>query len=311
MAIVTSDFLNNVLTSYQLLFEGEFAAARNLQPWRDIAMTKQSRRDIESYNWLGTPPVMVDVTKGEVQIEGAHPFQYNIQNRTFKSVVEVKRAAFEDDTYGLISTEVQQLGEEAARHPGQLLFGLFISGGLAFDGLAFFADTRVIGRSANVDNIIAGGSDPTVAANFQLQLAAARAQMRLFQDDQGRPMNLVANTIVIPAGLEQAVFQALNANQGSILNPAIPATADGSFQASGYLVMVNPYLTDANDWYLMCRNGAIRPFIYQERIAPALEGITTPNSDEGLIRDRFLYAVRARYEVGYGDPRYAIRITNT
>lgn len=309
MAIVTSDFLNNVLTNYRVLFGDSFAAAQNLQPWREIAMATNSTKDIESYNWLGTPPVMVDVTKGELQIEGAYPFQYNLQNRTFKSAVEVKRASFEDDTYGLISTHVRQLGQEAARYPGQLLFQLFISGGLAFDGTAFFADTRVIGRSANIDNIQTGTG--TTVAQFQADLGTNRGVMRKFQDDQGRPMNLVANTIVVPPELEQVAFQALNANQGSVLNPAIPATADGSFQGSGYLVMVNPYLTDANDWYLMCRGGEVRPFIFQERIAPSLEGITNPNSDEGVIRDRFIYSARTRFEVGYGDPRYAIRITNT
>jgi len=308
MAIVTSDFLNYVLTNFRVLFADSFAAAQNLQPWRELAMTTTSTKDIESYNWLGTPPVMVDVTRGELQIEGAHAFQYNLANRTFKSAVEVKRSAFEDDTYGTIATHIRQLANEAARYPGQLLFQLFTSGGLAFDGVAFFSDTRTIGRSANIDNIMAGTG--TTVAQFQTDLGTARGVMRKFQDDQGRPMNLVANTIVVPPELEQVAFQALNANQGSIANPAIPATADGSFQAAGYLVMVNPYLTDANDWYLMCRSGEIRPFIFQERIAPTLEGVTSPNSDEGVIRDRFIYSARTRFEVGYGDPRYAIKITN-
>lgn len=309
MAIVQSDFLNYVLSGYQRLFDGTFDAAKNLQPWREIAMMKNSSGDLESYNWLGSPPVMVDVTRGELQIEGAYPYQYLLTNKTYKSAVEVKRSMFEDDRFGMVSDEISQLGFEAARHPGQLIFQLFTSGGLAFDGTAFFADTRVLGRSANIDNIQAGTG--TSIAQFQADLGTCRGVMRKYQDDQGRPMNLVPNTIVVPAELEQVAFQALNANQGSINQQAIPATADGSFTAGGYLVMVNPYLTDVNDWYLLCRNGQFKPFIYQERIAPSLEGITSPNTDEGVIRDRFIYSVRARYEVGYGDPRYAIRITNT
>lgn len=308
MAVVTSDFLAGVLTNFRVGFSQAFDAAANLQPWREIAMEVQSTGDIESHNWLGTVPQMVDVTRGELQVEGLYSFQYNLQNRTFKSAIEVQRKVFEDDKLGTVQPRLAQLGLEAARHPGQLLFQLFTSGGLAFDGTAFFADTRVIGRSANIDNQLAG-TGVTVAA-FQADLAAARAQMRLFQDDQGRPMNLVGNTIVVPPALEQSAFQALNANQGSITQPAIPATADGSFQASGYLVMVNPFLTDANDWYLLHRNGQFRPFVFQTRIAPSLEGITNPNSDEGILRDRFIYTARARYEVGYGDPRYAVKTTN-
>lgn len=307
MAIVNSDFLNNVLTGFRLGFGRAFEAASNLQPWRSIAMETTSTGDTESYNWLGTPPIMVDVTQGEIQIEGAFPFQYNLQNRTYKSAIEVKRASFEDDKFGMIATEIRQLGLEAARHPGQLLFQLFTSGGLAFDGTAFFADTRVLGRSANIDNIQAGSG--VTAAQIVADLGTNRGVMRLFQDDQGRPMNLTPNTIIVPAQLEGAMWQALN--PGVVTTPPIPATEDGSWMAGGYLVMVNPYLTDANDWYLLARNGEFRPFVYQERIAPTLEGITSPNSDEGVVRDRFIYSVRARYTVGYGDPRYAIRITNT
>lgn len=306
MAIVSSDFLNNVLTGFQVLFDGEFAAAKNLQPWRELAMPKFSTGDNESYNWLGSPPVMVDVTRGELQIEGAYPYQYSLSNKTYKSAVEIKRATFEDDKYGMMADEIAQLGNEAARHPGQLLFQLFTSGGLAFDATAFFADTRVIGRSANIDNIQTGTG--ATAALLRADLATNRGVMRKFQDDQGRPMNIVPNTIVVPAELEGAMWEALN--PGPSATAPIPATVDGSFQAGGYTVMVNPYLTDANDWYLLARNGRFRPFIYQERIAPSLEGITSPNTDEGVIRDRYIYSVRARYEVGYGDPRYAIRITN-
>lgn len=313
MAVVTSDFLASVLTGFRSGFSTDFAAATNLQPWRDIAMKIDSNGDTETHAWLGTPPKMVDVSKQEAQIEGLHPFSYTLTNREFEAVIEVKRSTLQDDKLNTIRPRIAQLGLEAARHPGELIFQSMISGGLAFDGVAFFADTRVIGKSGNIDNQIAGGSDPTAVANFQLQLAAARAQMRLFQDDQGRPMNLVGNTIIVPPGLEQVAYQAIagSLSAGGVIAPVIPATATGAVEVGGYLIMVNPYLTDVNDWYLLHRNGAFRPFVYQEREAPQLWGSTDPNTEAGIIKRRFLYAVYGRYEVGYGDPRYAVKITNT
>ena len=273
MSVVTSDYLAGVLTTFRRGFSTEFAAASNMQPWRELVMGIDSTSDTESHNWFGTTPKMVDVTKGELQTEGLHAFTYSIQNKTWKAGIEVERATMEDDRVGQMRPALDGLAQEAARHPGELVFGLFNTNGVAFDNVAFFSDTRTLGRSANIDNILTG-TGVTVAA-FQTDLGVARAAMRLFQDDQGRPMNLVGNTIVIPAGLEQVVYQALNANQGTIANPVIPANADGSFSVAGYLVVVNPYLTDLTDWYLIHRNGAFRPFIFQSRIAPALEGITT------------------------------------
>jgi len=309
MAVVTSDYLAGVLTNFRALFAESFEAARNLSPWREIAMEIPSTTLTETHTWLGTTPTMKDVSKGDLILEGLPRFDFSIENKVWKAGIEVERAVFEDDKVGLLLPRLRQLGEEAARHPGQLILNLPVTNPNAFDAVAFFADTRMIGLSANVDNILAGTG--TTVAQFQTDLGSARAQMRKFQDDQGRPMNLVGNIIMVPAELEQVAYQALNANQGSITQPAIPATEDGAIRSAGYVVIVNPFLTDVNDWYLLHAAGSIRPFIYQTRVAPALEGVTNPTTESGVIRDRFIYSVRARYEVGVGDPRHAVKTTNT
>lgn len=314
MAVVTSDFLAGVLTNFRAFFQSQFDAATNISPWQELATPVKSEKGIESYNWLGTAPQMIDVTHGDLQLEGLFPFNFQIVNNTYKAAIEVARASFEDDSLGLITPRVAQLGMEAARHPGQLLFQLPALNGLAYDGVAFFADTRVIGRSANIDNNLAkhmAGAAQTVA-EIQQDLGLARASMRKFQDDQGRPMNNVPNYIMVPPEMEQPMYQALNItfpaaspNVGPVISPA---TNDGTLRSNGYTVIVNPYASDATTWWLFSVQGALRPFIWQTRVAPSLEGTITPNTDSGVIRDRFVYTVRARYNVGYGDPRYAVRV---
>ncbi len=88
----------------------------------------------------------------------------------------------------------------------------------------------------------------------------------------------------------------------------MPANISGIFQAGGYTVLTNPYLTTTDDWYVFHVAGEIKPFVYQERTAPSLEGITSPNTESGIIRDKFLYSVRARYNVGLGEPRHAVKL---
>lgn len=309
MAVVDTDFLAGVLTNFRALFQEDFEAAMAFQAWTDISMRVDSSGRIESYNWFGTPPKLEDVTHGEPTLHGLNNFNFSIENFLFKAVIEVDRSTLEDDKLGLIMPRVRQLGPEAARYPGELIFRLFESGGLAYDAVAFFANTRTIGKSANIDNILAGTG--VTVPTFQADLASAVEAMMLFQDDQGRPMGLTPNVIVVPARLRQTAFQALNANQGTITQPVIPASQSGAFESAGYKVMVNPFLVDLTDWYALHVRGTTRPFIFQERIAPALEGITTPESESGVIRDKFAYSVRARGNVGYGDPRYAVRTVNT
>ena len=90
MAVVTSDFLAGVLTNFRATFQSAFDAARNIATWREAVIELQSQGLVETHNWLGTPPVMVDVSHGDLQIEGLFSFNYSITNLTWKAAIEVK-----------------------------------------------------------------------------------------------------------------------------------------------------------------------------------------------------------------------------
>lgn len=300
------------LTSFRAGFNQEFLAAMNLQPWREITTEYQSTGESETYLGLGTVPKMVDVTHDVLQTKALLAFDYNIPNLVWKAGLEVPRSYYEDEKLGLLRPKIAELGQEAARHPGELIFGLVASNPSAFDGVALIADTRTIGGSANIDNlrgytVAAGATGMPTVAEFQTGLATARGVMRAFQDDNGRPLNRPGNVIMIPPEMEQVVFQALNAVQTPLNQPVVPSTEDGSFTASGYFVIVNPYLTEANDWYLIYARGGTSPFIYQTRIAPDFEPLG-PGSFPAVVNDKFIFSVRARYNVGVGDPRNIVKV---
>jgi phage major head subunit gpT-like protein len=316
MAIVNSDFLTGVMTNFRLAFDNAlFDAARNAAPWMELAREVPSTTDTENHSWLGTVPKMVDTTQRDLEVSNLLAFNYAITNKTWKAGFEVERSTFEDDRLNMIPPKITQLAEEAARHPGELIMTLPDDNGLAFDGVAWTGDTRVIGASANIDNNKASLGSGTTIAGFQADLGAARALLRTFQNDKGRPMNSVGNVVMVPPSLEQVAYQALVIAFPAAAPTAsnvVPATTDGVIRVNGYSIYVNPFLTagGANDWYLMAVDGSRKPFVYQTRIAPALEGITTPTTETGIIRDRFVYTARARYNVGYGDPRLVVKIVN-
>jgi len=254
---------------------------------------------------------MQDVTHSQADLEGLHEFNFSITNLEYQAAIEVRRAALERDQLNLIRPRISQLAQEAARHPGKLIFDLFETPGNAFDGSAFFADTRTIGDSGNIDNNLTGTG--TTVAQIQADLAAARTAMRKFQDDKGRTMNLIGNVLVIPPDQEQAFYQALNVQQEGGVNPAVvPANASGVTAGKGYTIIVNPELTDANDWYL-CHVGAgdNRPFVWQEEKAPVLESDTDPMTREAILKRNFVYSVYGRYAVGSTDPRFIVKTVNS
>lgn len=310
MAVVTSDFLAGVLTTFRALFEREFHAAANLQAWRDLVMPFDIDGEIGTYEWLGTVPKMEDVTGKTASIRGLLEDNFSLASREYQAVIEVSRTALERDRLGLIRPRVGQLALEAARFPGEQIFDLVRANANAYDGAAFFGDTRVIGESANIDNQRAGTG--TTIAQIQTDLASNIGVMRLFQDDRGRPMNLVPNLIMVPTAMEQPMWQALNRTPGDNVNTPVKPAGSNVWTASGYRVVTNPYLTDVNNWYLFYIGGpAERPFLLQMEKAPVLESDTDPNTRENILKRNFLYSVYGRWAVAMTDPRFGILITNT
>ena len=310
MAIVTSDYLAGVRTQFRALYEREFAAALGLQGWKQLVLEVPSDTEQNTYEWFGTVPTMQDVTHGSVTLQGLREDNFTLVNAHYQAAIEVERAAMERDRLGLIAPRIQQLGQEAARHPGQLIFQHVLNNVNAFDGSVFFADSRTIGDSGNIDNQIAGTG--TTVAQFQTDLGSAVAQMRAFEDDRGRVMNLRGNTIMVPVELEDIAWRALNRSAGDgVTSPVQPVTPSGVFSASGYSVVVNPYLTDADNWFLFhVGSGVMKPFIYQVEKRPALESDTDPNSREAIIQRTFLYSVYGRYATGMTDPRLGVEVEN-
>lgn len=308
-AVVSSDFLTGVLTSFRALFARDFTGAQEFQGWGDLTAQMDSSGEINTYTWFGTVPAMSDVSHDTVPIGGLDKYNFSIANREYQAAIEVDRMVFERDQLNLVTPRVTQLADEAARHPSELIFSLVEANPVAFDGVAFFADTRALGASGNIDNLLAG-TGVTVAA-IQADLATARATMRMFKDDKGRPMNSLANIIMVPPGLEQIFWQALNP-AGTVLDrQPLPATTDGVLRGSGYSIIVNPYLTDANDWYIYTSRGpTMRPFILQTEKRPVLESDTNPQTRENIVRRKFLYSVYGRYAVGVTDPRLGIKVVN-
>lgn len=313
MPVVTHDFLDGLLVQYRAMFHREFEAANAIQGWRPLTIEQSSDGETNTYTWFSTVPTMQDVTDAVVDLQGLEEYDFSISNREWQNAIEVHRTAIERDRLGLITPRVRQLGMEAARHPGELIFELVPNNPTTFTGLSFFNAAHVIGESGTINNIVAGTSaGPYTLAQFQADLGTAVSQMRTFKDDKGRPLNRRGNIIMIPSHMEGVVWQALNRTAGDgVVSPTPPVNESNTWSASGYMVIINPYLDTSDDWYLFHSSGAIfRPFVYQVEKAPVLEADTDPNTRDNIIKRTYLYSVYARYNAGVTDPRLGVQINN-
>ncbi|MCL6519026.1 MAG: Mu-like prophage major head subunit gpT family protein [Armatimonadetes bacterium] len=218
---------------------------------------------------------------------------YSIKNKTWEASIAVDRAALEDDQYGQIRLRIQGLADEARRHQEELVFGLLRDGfnTLCYDGQFFFDTDHSDGESGTQSN---KGTSALSAASLQ----AAFTTMMKFKDDQGKPMGIIPDTLVVSPDLKWTAMELF----WSIYAPdsEVGKTEARKNVLKGALdLIVSPYLTDSNDWFLLCTKRVVKPVIFQSRI-PIEFAALEANSENGFMRDRYVYGVRARYNVGFG-----------
>jgi len=290
MPIVRSDIPKLLEAGLRAVFFEAYEGA--VGNWERIATVVPSEHDSEKYAWLGSTPKMREF-KDERLPAGLLEHDYSIRNKTWEASISVERTALEDDQYGQIKLRVQALGEEARRHQDELVFGLLKDGfdTLCYDGQYFFDTDHVEGDSGVQSN---KGTAALSASSLQSAITA----MMKFKDDKGKPMGVIPDTLVVPPDLKWTAMELLNSVYA-------PDTVSGKTDmrqnvlAGALDLIVSPYLTDANDWFLLCTRRVIKPIIFQSRV-PVEFAALEANSENGFMRDEYVYGVRARYNVGYG-----------
>lgn len=269
--------------------------------WRLITTLIPSEKDTEHYAWLGANPG-VNEFLDERKTSDFAEYDYFIKNKTWESTVSVDRAALEDDQYGQIALRVKQMAVSATSAIDILSFGTLEGGAVnkCYDGLPFFSaahPTGKLGIGPVQSNI---GSNALTSASLQ----GAITQMMRYQNDQGRPMGVIPDTLVVPPELYWEAATLLN----SAFFPDSPGVGTqnlGMNPLKGLLSLVQtPFLTNAANWYLLDTKRAVKGVILQMRKDFEFEALEQ-NSEIGFLRDEFFYGVRARYNAGYGDWRSA------
>ena len=311
MTVITSQLLSEVLTNVRALFRQSFEAAMMNQGWMTFTTKISNAKQVEKLSWLGTDPTMQQFD-GQLQTGGLNNFSYTMTNLLYKGGFEVERMALERDALSQIAPRAAHMGREAAAFAGRQVNALFEAPGNAFNSTAFFSDSHTIG-DASIDNeheVTSAAAVPT-AAELRTYLAAVRNKMRKFRDDKNRVMGLVPDTLVIPGEIESAMRQALTGwdiggQQGGVAAPSI----NGVEQIAGYNLIVNPYLTDVNDWYALHTRGEVKPFILTEEVAPTVESVTDPGSELLVVHEKVIYAARTSIATGVGHPAHAVKVVD-
>ncbi len=257
--------------------------------YKNIATVIQSKSDTENYAWLTDSPKVREFV-GEREIKALSENSYSLKNKTWEATLGIERSVLEDDKYGQIKIRIEELAMSVSRHRNKLVFETLISGNSqkCFDGQNFFSTShKYSGKgvySAGQSNL---GSLSLTEANLKTSIS----NISKIKSSQGEPLYLVPDTIVVPPELEWTAKELT-------LSTYIGESHSANPLKGTLKVIVSPYITDSDSWYLLCCNSALKPIILQERCPVEFTALGT-NSEEGFMRDLFLFGVRGRYNAGF------------
>lgn len=290
--------------------------------WPEVATEIPSGTETEYHAWLQVQPDLNEWL-GDRYIANLVANSYALTNKTFQGAFAVPRSKFEDDQYGIFTSQsVKNLGEAAKVYPDKQIAAALVAGttAIGYDGQAIFSASHPVvpglTGSATQSNLI------TSNALTLTGLQTARAQGNSFLNEAGYPFELDFSHLIVPPSLETAAKQLADSEflapsgatvglQAGTLATAVGAVATNPFKGK-LKVTVLPRLSNTdttNAWYLADTGRAIKPLIWQNRMAPEFTYLNKPDDPNVFMQDKYVYGVRARGVAGYGP--YFLMIKST
>lgn len=161
--IVNQANLQIIYQAFKTAFNAGFRSAQPM--WEKVATLVPSTTGEEKYGWLGQFPRLREWV-GDRQIKNMAAHDYAIKNNDYEGTVGVPRNNIDDDSYGVFTPLMQEMGYAAATHPDELVFEL-LQGGFAtecYDGQYFFDTDHPVGNEetgvTSVSNMQSGAGNP-------------------------------------------------------------------------------------------------------------------------------------------------------
>ena len=155
---LTSANIRALQVGFNTTFNNAFTEA--VSDYDKIAMTTASTHSQETYAWMGKTTQFREWL-GDRVIQNLSASDYTIKNRKFENTIGVDRDDIEDDSYGVYSPMIAQMGQDAKTHPDTLIFDLLKNGftNTCYDGQYFFDTDHPVG-SGTVSNSGGGSGAP-------------------------------------------------------------------------------------------------------------------------------------------------------
>lgn len=275
--------VDTTMRGLRSIFDGALEGSID-ESWKEVALRVPGTTKKEAFQFITDMPGMkkwfgpriTDQWKMEA---------FEIEVIPYESTIELDLFELDDDTLGVYTPITAQMGNQAGRMPAEIVYGHLEAGFVinSYDGTTFFSDSH------------AWGDNKGTTALGAASLEAGVLQMQTVKSENGRIMNINQNlALVVPPPLRTTANSLVTAQfltDGVTPNPNFGIAT----------VVVANTLTDANNWYLVGRNGLLRPLLFQERMAAKTER----DDSKAFDKHKVYFGASARWGVGFALPHMA------
>lgn len=303
-----------LFTGYDARFQAAFQATELY--YKLFASEIPSSTETELHHWIAQLPGMREFVGGR-QKNNVPLRDYTLTNKVFEGTISLDKWKVKNDVHGAFGQTAYAFGESVARWPDEQLAAAVEAGTstTCYDGQYFYdtdhpysLDDASLGTYSNNLTGVAYNlaSDPIGVWQAGSELMAT------YKGDAGKPLGLIADTLMVPPQLRRYAMQAARAE----LVPQVITNVAGSERVAvagvtniykgDFTVIVNPYLT-TQAAYIMCTKRAIRPYVWQLREAPVFVQRVDPTDPVCFNEREFIYGAESSGVPGYSLPFLSVR----
>lgn len=280
--IVNAASLTSLFTEFKALFDATFKGAPNPFDLKRFTMFVPTNTISVNYGWLGELPGMRRWI-GDRQINELDAKQYSVSNVPYETTLGVAVRDIESDNLGVYRPRVQGLARVAAQHPFRLFAAALEDNPLCADG------QNLIDTDHPKDDGTTWSNKSTTALSAT-SFDAAMVQGATVTDAKGDPAGIKYDVLMVPPALESTAI--------GIVGVQTLANGASNPNYGRVEIVVNPFLTDATNWYLFDTKVPYGPVIHQERKAATYAEDDSQKFSKGQV----LHGVDGDYTMAAGLP---------
>ena len=236
-----------------------------------------------------------DPSNAQIQYDSFNPlYEKTFTHKEFALGVQIERKLWDDDRLGNIRQRARSLGNSfgtsIAVSQSSVFNNAFSASYVGADAVALCSDSH----PNRPDDATTIDNKGTTALSYASVVATLQAGRRM-EDDRGNPLPVVYNVLYVPIELEATAYEI-----GKAINKPGTADNDANFlNSQGLAVVVDPYLTDANNWFMLNAGMAQEHLLWYWRVRPEIT--MDPTSDYNLVAR---YRGYMRHSFGWDDFRF-------